>query len=728
MQSIRKIVESTEKNLLVLAVQQRQAETERNMALSTRTIHFAASRWRRYSHNAFLFLCALSVFPFEVAAFAVFEALSGDGAHVALMPYRCNRLLLLLASKHVHDRLYNYLEEKRWLVNSGLQRMVTLFVVSAVAGHLAACSWFLVGLRAAEDGQHQNWAELYGGGNHPLLLVGEKGKVVLAVGWATAYLRSLYWALITMITAGYGDIVPTSRQETCLAVGCFYAGLFLCTVSIGNLTSLFLSLDRAFTEHQAKTDALTKYMSYRKLPRDLTDRVVAFYEYHWLNFKGVNEQQILSELPSTLKQQVANQITCDLLRSLPILRKSPNALLNALSSYIESSVYSPADEIVGMQETMTGALLVSRGKVEVIDYVKFKGGGGGGGGGRGTSRVSRVVPLNKVRKVLRHLERGEYYGMLALFQNAHKSANAVEAKTYCEVFTLPAPAFQQISEEQCTPAEVNAMLEMAEKSAKSSLKMNRLVGGVGDTLAFVKGVRVLLLPSSRFRRVWDCFLFVGLVYYCFSLPLWVSVAYPPHDSGGFEGNATAFAVAFFVDTAFAADFLLRFKYLFFLEDGILVVDPDRIRSQFYKDSSVAFEVGCCVPWELLALWFGHGYAPLLRCLKVPRLLHLPRHLAKAERDVQRLFVNMSTPVRRLLILNLAMYLLCHWVGCVFALVGRIEEHAGGHSWIAADRKDPRFSFPSNNHRMGGSGIAEQLPAFVYLRAVYWAIVGMSTVG
>ena len=71
----------------------------------------------------------------------------------------------------------------------------------------------------------------------------------------------------------------------------------------------------------------------------LSDRVAAFYEYHWLTFKGVNEQQIISELPSTLKQQIANQITCQLLCGLPILRRAPNALLNALASYIESNIY-----------------------------------------------------------------------------------------------------------------------------------------------------------------------------------------------------------------------------------------------------------------------------------------------------------------------------------------------------------------------------------------------------
>ena len=47
------------------------------------------------------------------------------------------------------------------------------------------------------------------------------------------------------------DFMPCCTGQV-LATACMYIGAFLCAVSIGNLTSLFLSLDRAFTEHQNK--------------------------------------------------------------------------------------------------------------------------------------------------------------------------------------------------------------------------------------------------------------------------------------------------------------------------------------------------------------------------------------------------------------------------------------------------------------------------------------------
>ena len=107
------------------------------------------------------------------------------------------------------------------------------------------------------------------------------------------------------------------------------------------------------------------------------------------------------------------------------------------------------------------------------------------------------------------------------------------------------------------------------------------------------------------------------------------------------------------------DLVLRWTCFYFKAEGLLVVDPERIRARFHDESSVAYEIFCALPWDLLAFFLGEGFCPLLRCMKLPQLLRLSRQLDDVERDAQRLFVYLLTPVRRLMNLNLALFLLCH---------------------------------------------------------------------
>ena len=60
-----------------------------------------------------------------------------------------------------------------------------------------------------------------------------------------------------MITTGFGDIKPLNHEETIVCIVAMYIGVILASLSIANLTALFLSMDRAFTEHQQKMDALS---------------------------------------------------------------------------------------------------------------------------------------------------------------------------------------------------------------------------------------------------------------------------------------------------------------------------------------------------------------------------------------------------------------------------------------------------------------------------------------
>eukprot|EP00557_Chaetoceros_sp_GSL56_P012997 CAMPEP_0176477608 /NCGR_PEP_ID=MMETSP0200_2-20121128/719_1 /TAXON_ID=947934 /ORGANISM="Chaetoceros sp., Strain GSL56" /LENGTH=159 /DNA_ID=CAMNT_0017873441 /DNA_START=164 /DNA_END=640 /DNA_ORIENTATION=+ len=145
---------------------------------------------------------------------------------------------------------------------------------------------------------------------------------------------------------------------------CF--GVIITTCSVANLQLLFTNADAAFSEYQQKMETIAKYMKHRMLPDDLQDRIMVFYRYKWGLLRGADEVKILEELPSSIQQQVSNYLCRDLIASLPLLRKANISLLNALAECVEINIYSPKDEILRKGDLIQGALLVSRGEVEVL--------------------------------------------------------------------------------------------------------------------------------------------------------------------------------------------------------------------------------------------------------------------------------------------------------------------------------------------------------------------------
>lgn len=103
-----------------------------------------------------------------------------------------------------------------------------------------------------------------------------------------------------------------------------------------------------------------------------------------------------------------------------------------------------------------------------------------------------------------------------------------------------------------------------------------------DSVQFSRGFKAQLRPGSAFRRLWDGALYLGAVSYCFSIPVWVAVSFPPARSGGLERHAAALVGSYLLDLIFILDAVLRYRFFFFLEEGLLVADPDRIRAKFFK--------------------------------------------------------------------------------------------------------------------------------------------------
>jgi hypothetical protein len=212
--------------------------------------------------------------------------------------FMLNRLFLLFyLPKYLSDVATRYIK------SSGVQRTWLLFFTMGMAAHLCACGFYYVAFQEAMNGVAMTWPEAAG------IYVVDSTNAEALTGMTSAfeaYITSLYWACVTMITTGFGDIVPLHISETVWCIISMFVGVIITALTIANIQSLVTSVDAPRLNFQRKMEMIKKYMRYRNLPKALQDRVLAFYDYQWALLKGADESELLLELPQTLQQQVTN--------------------------------------------------------------------------------------------------------------------------------------------------------------------------------------------------------------------------------------------------------------------------------------------------------------------------------------------------------------------------------------------------------------------------------------
>jgi len=83
---------------------------------------------------------------------------------------------------------------------------------------------------------------------------------------------------------------------------------------IGNVTSLITHEDECSVLIREKITAINSYMNYRHLSPDIKQKIRNHFEYSWKRATVFNENEILQELPTSLRTEVALFINSEIIQ------------------------------------------------------------------------------------------------------------------------------------------------------------------------------------------------------------------------------------------------------------------------------------------------------------------------------------------------------------------------------------------------------------------------------
>ena len=298
-----------------------------------------------------------------------------------LRPLALLKLLRLMSLGRTYKNMHVYSESPRFF------RLLIIFTGANVAVHIVATSWLAI-------------------------------NPMLELTPMAAYIKSIYWAVTTLTTTGYGDITPTNDLGRVFTVFVMLTGFSAFGVIVGNISNLIMAKNRHKEANKEKMEDLSLFMQHYDIPRQLRSEVYNFHSHRTTKRLSEDDSKIISDLPQALKNELQVFMKIKLIDSLPVFHGLSKGCLKQVALAMEPISFHANEIIIKKGNQAEEMYIIDHGEVEVLN--------------------DQMLPI----AVLKH---GQCLGETALLKDTLRTANVV-SKSYCDVYCLKKRDFLSISE------------------------------------------------------------------------------------------------------------------------------------------------------------------------------------------------------------------------------------------------------------------------------------------
>ncbi|KAF8049422.1 hypothetical protein N665_2214s0001 [Sinapis alba] len=190
--------------------------------------------------------------------------------------------------------------------------------------------------------------------------------IVSSKKFVSKYFFCLWWGLQNLSTLGQGLETSTYPGEVIFSIALAIAGLLLFALLIGNMQTYLQSLTIRLEEMRVKRRDSEQWMHHRMLPPELRERVRRYDQYKWLETRGVDEENIVSNLPKDLRRDIKRHLCLALVRRVPLFDNMDERLLDAICMRLKPCLYTEKSFLVREGDPVNEMLFIIRGRLESV--------------------------------------------------------------------------------------------------------------------------------------------------------------------------------------------------------------------------------------------------------------------------------------------------------------------------------------------------------------------------
>ncbi|XP_022737079.1 cyclic nucleotide-gated ion channel 1-like [Durio zibethinus] len=202
--------------------------------------------------------------------------------------------------------------------------------------------------------------------NFGIFLDALQSGVVESKDFPEKFFYCFWWGLQNLSSLGQSLETSTYVFEICFAVFISISGLVLFSFLIGNMQTYLQSTTTRLEEMRVKRRDAEQWMSHRLLPENLRERIRRYEQYKWQETRGVDEENLLCNLPKDLRRDIKQHLCLALLMRVPMFEKMDEQLLDAMCDRLKPVLYTEESYIVREGDPVDEMLFIMRGKLLTV--------------------------------------------------------------------------------------------------------------------------------------------------------------------------------------------------------------------------------------------------------------------------------------------------------------------------------------------------------------------------